>query len=60
MRPAIHSDPRGLDRVWRTQLLPLLEEHHYGDGTDVPNTYGLDVLRAHLGLGEGAGGAARP
>ena len=54
MRPAIYADPAGLARVWRTQILPLLEEHHYGDGTDVPETYGLDVLRAHLGLGEGA------
>jgi 5-methylcytosine-specific restriction protein B len=60
MRPAAHADPRGLDRVWRTQILPLLEEHHYGDGTDVPKTYDLDVLRAHVGMDEGSGGAAVP
>lgn len=36
----------GLERIWRTQILPLLEEHHYGDGTDVPARYGLDVLRS--------------
>jgi len=50
MREAIYRDSEGFARVWRTQILPLLEEHHYGDGTDVPKTYGLDLLRAHLGL----------
>ena len=35
----------GLKRIWRTQILPLLEEHHYGDGTDVRGRYGLDALR---------------
>ncbi|NKZ06281.1 McrB family protein [Actinomadura latina] len=38
----------GLARIWRTQILPLLEEHHYGDGTDVQARYGLDVLRRKL------------
>ncbi|SFN63125.1 5-methylcytosine-specific restriction enzyme B [Actinomadura madurae] len=38
----------GLERIWRTQILPLLEEHHYGDGTDVPARYGLDALRSRL------------
>ncbi|HZN70115.1 MAG TPA: AAA family ATPase [Micromonosporaceae bacterium] len=50
MRPAVHADPAGFARVWRTQILPLLEEHHYGDGIDVGTTYGLDTLRDHLGL----------
>ncbi|NDU75079.1 AAA domain-containing protein [Actinomadura sp. DSM 109109] len=36
----------GLARIWRTQILPLLEEHHYGDGTDVQARYGLDALRS--------------
>jgi 5-methylcytosine-specific restriction protein B len=35
----------GLARIWRTQILPLLEEHHYGDGTDVQARYGLDLRR---------------
>ncbi|GAA4303739.1 hypothetical protein GCM10023178_10620 [Actinomadura luteofluorescens] len=35
----------GLARIWRTQILPLLEEHHYGDGIDVQARYGLDALR---------------
>lgn len=38
----------GLARIWRTQILPLLEEHHYGDGTDVQTQYGLDALRRRL------------
>ncbi|MUN36474.1 AAA family ATPase [Actinomadura litoris] len=38
----------GLARIWRTQILPLLAEHHYGDGTDVEANYGLDALRRRL------------
>jgi 5-methylcytosine-specific restriction protein B len=38
--------PGGLERIWRTEILPLLEEFHYGDGTDVAKQYGLDGLRA--------------
>lgn len=46
MRPAVHdADGKGLERVWRTAILPLLEEHHYGDGTDVRARYGLDAIR---------------
>ena len=37
MRSAVYQ-PGGLDRTWRTSILPLLEEHHYGDGTDIPGT----------------------
>lgn len=37
-----------LRRVWKTSILPLLEEHHFGDGTDVAKRYGLDTLRAQL------------
>ena len=36
---------------WREpekEILPLLEEHHYGDGTDVRNRYDLDTLLARL------------
>jgi 5-methylcytosine-specific restriction protein B len=35
----------GLRRVWKHQILPLLEERHAGDGTDIPATYGIDALR---------------
>ena len=47
MRRAVH-EPGGLERVWRTAILPLLEEHHYGDGTDVRARYGLDVIRVRV------------
>lgn len=50
MREAVHAHPRGLERVWRHQILPLLEEHHYGDGIDVEELYGLAALRKELGL----------
>lgn len=47
MRDAVHADG-GLERAWRTAILPLLEEHHYGDGTDVASRYGLDAIRAQV------------
>lgn len=47
MRDGVEDDVM-LGRIWRTQILPLLEEHHYGDGTDVEARYGLDALRSRL------------
>lgn len=47
MRPAVHRDG-GLERVWRTAIEPLLEEHHYGEGVDVAERYGLEKLLAPL------------
>lgn len=48
MRPAVF-EAEGLDRVWRTTILPLLEEHHYGDrNVDVRETYGLGAIRKKL------------
>lgn len=44
MKPGAYRDG-GLERVWRTKILPLLEEHHYGEGLDVAARYGLDALR---------------
>jgi 5-methylcytosine-specific restriction protein B len=35
----------GLDRIWRSSILPLLEEHFYGADTDVPSRFGLPALR---------------
>ncbi|MFI1417705.1 DUF4357 domain-containing protein [Streptomyces sp. NPDC020731] len=39
----------GLERTWRTKILPLLEEHHYGEGVDVEERYGPAALREQLG-----------
>jgi 5-methylcytosine-specific restriction enzyme B len=36
----------GLDRIWRSSILPLLEEHFYGTETDVAARFGLPALRA--------------
>lgn len=48
MKPGAHRDG-GLERTWRTKILPLLEEHHHGEEVDVGKQYGLDALRAALG-----------
>ncbi|CAM5364812.1 hypothetical protein SATRM34S_01549 [Streptomyces atroolivaceus] len=47
MKPGVYRDG-GLARTWRTKILPLLEEYHYGEGLDVPGRYGLDSLRKRL------------
>ncbi|MEV7385923.1 AAA family ATPase [Streptomyces sp. NPDC091215] len=47
MKPGVYRDG-GLDRTWRTKILPLLEEHHYGEGLDIAGRYGLDSLREQL------------
>jgi 5-methylcytosine-specific restriction protein B len=49
MTQTVASDA-GLDRVWRTSILPLLEEYHVGEGVDVAARYGLPALRKALGL----------
>ncbi|MFC8230332.1 AAA family ATPase [Streptomyces sp. NPDC057287] len=45
MKPAAVR-PGGLDLIWRTQILPLLEDQLHGTGVDVEAEYGLDSLRA--------------
>lgn len=40
----------GIARVWRTGILPLLEERHYGDGTDIRRTYGIEAVRSLVQL----------
>lgn len=64
MRPAVFdSSGKGLERVWRTDILPLLEEHHYGDRTvNVRSRYGLDAVRKALAAkaGAAAGVAGEP
>ncbi|WP_304106595.1 AAA family ATPase [Mycolicibacterium bacteremicum] len=51
MRHKVASDPAGkaIERMWRTDILPLLEEHHFGDRNfDVVGTYGIAALRKGL------------
>ncbi|NDZ92853.1 AAA domain-containing protein [Streptomyces sp. SID6673] len=48
MRNAVYEE-HGLERVWRTAILPLLEEFHYGDRSiDVHARYGLDTIRKRV------------
>ncbi|MEU6353404.1 AAA family ATPase [Streptomyces sp. NPDC047072] len=45
MKPSV-ARPEGLELIWRTQILPLLEDQLYGTGVDVEEEYGLAALRA--------------
>jgi 5-methylcytosine-specific restriction enzyme B len=49
MRRAVYEDG-GLERVWRTAILPLLEEHHYGELSreQVERRYGLDTIKGRV------------
>jgi 5-methylcytosine-specific restriction protein B len=47
MKRSVYRDG-GLERTWRTKILPLLEEHHYGEGVDVGKLYGLPSLRSSI------------
>ncbi|MGE0219267.1 AAA family ATPase [Mycolicibacterium sp.] len=67
MRDRIAGDLTGaaLKLMWRTDILPLLEEHHYGDrGVDVQARYGLDALTKSLAtaavVAEGLGPDTEP
>jgi 5-methylcytosine-specific restriction protein B len=48
MKDWVHREPGGLEEVWDTELLPLLEEHHAGEDLDVEQRYGLPELRAEV------------
>jgi 5-methylcytosine-specific restriction protein B len=48
MKHSVHTRAGGLERVWRTEIMPLLEELHYGEGVDLATTYGLAALRRHV------------
>ncbi|MFJ9089263.1 McrB family protein [Streptomyces sp. NPDC102384] len=50
MQDLAHAGDGALERLWRTQIIPLLTEHHWGDGTDVEEVYGLTGLRERLGI----------
>jgi 5-methylcytosine-specific restriction protein B len=42
------TDPGGLELVWSTRILPLLEDQFHGTGADVEQEYGLEALRAAI------------
>jgi 5-methylcytosine-specific restriction protein B len=42
------AEPGGLDRIWRTAILPLLAEHYFGEGRDIDAEFGLAALRSRL------------
>ncbi|MEV1328539.1 DUF4357 domain-containing protein [Micromonospora costi] len=54
MKKGVYRDG-GLERAWRTKILPLLEEYHYGEDVDVERRYGLDALRAAITPPPGTG-----
>lgn len=45
MRRSIYENESGFERVWRTAIMPLLQEHHYGQNIDLASRYGLPALR---------------
>lgn len=49
MRPAVY-DGGGLERTWRTSILPLLEEHHYGEMSTsyVAGRYGYESIATRV------------
>lgn len=44
MKDWIYTDPEGLEQMWESDLLPLLEEHHAGEAVDVRSLYALDDM----------------
>lgn len=53
MKPHLEA-PGGLERVWRHDLLPLLEDHYYGRLTraQVRSRFGLDAIRRRLAVAQ--------
>jgi 5-methylcytosine-specific restriction protein B len=42
------AEPEGLERIWKTAILPLLTEHYFGEGRDIDREFGLQALRKTL------------
>jgi 5-methylcytosine-specific restriction protein B len=42
------AEPGGLDRIWKTAILPLLAEHYFGEGRNLQQEFGLPALRKML------------
>ncbi|OKH85172.1 ATPase AAA [Mycobacterium sp. ST-F2] len=55
------SAESALKLMWRTDIVPLLEEHHYGDqNINVVARYGLDALKAAIAAKNSAAGSTTP
>lgn len=37
-----------LSQIWKHEILPLLEESHYGDGREIATEFGLEALRRRI------------
>lgn len=57
MKRGVYRDG-GLERTWRTKILPLLTEYHYGEDVDIERRYGLRSLRAAIALPTNTGETA--
>ena len=40
-----HFLPGQINEIWEHEILPLLTEHHYGEGLNIEQVYGLTTLR---------------
>jgi 5-methylcytosine-specific restriction protein B len=47
MRPEVHIEG-GLERAWRSSIMPLLEEYYFGTQFDVRARFGLDAIRLSI------------
>lgn len=52
--------PEGLDLIWRTQILPLLEDQLHGTGIDIEEEYGLGSLLAAVTSPDPSDGSPAP
>lgn len=42
------AEAGGLERIWKTAIIPLLAEHYFGEGRDIQGEFGLPALRKRL------------
>ncbi len=58
MKPWIYESRAGLAQMWKSDIIPLLEEHHAGEDLDVASHYGLGKLLKLISADSGL--AAQP
>ncbi len=61
MRPEVHREG-GLERMWRTSILPLLEEHHFGElsSSEVATRFGYSAIAERVDAAVGPSGQHAP